>query len=331
MAEYDELDIETRPVQPDVDTVIAALREGEDGSKVTATVFYGLSNISESDMARIQPVWERLPADYRHKLVDLMAESSESNFELDYRIFGRYALDDEDAGVREAAIDLLFDDNSLSLMDDLIDKAQWDDSIAVRAAAVSALGRFILAGELGELPERETTRAQDAAVNLLTNEDEDLDVRRRALEAISNSSHEIVPDAITEAYDSQEPVMRYSAVFAMGRTADDVWGDTVTRELNSNDPAMRFEAARSAGELELEDSVPKLVRLAFEDEIEIREVAVWSLGEIGGRDALRALNMLADRLKEEGETEGDLYEAVTDAIANASLVGGDFSFMEFDD
>ena len=329
MTEYDELD--TRPEQPDVDTLLAALREGEDGSTVTTTVFYGLSNLSNADLGRVQAVWEHLPADYRHKVLDRMVESSESNFELDYTAFGRYALEDPDPSVREAAIELLFDDNSLSLMDQLIELAQWDDAIPVRAAAMSALGRFILAGELGELPETETSRAQDVAVTLLTNEEEDVDVRRRALEAIANCGHEIVPDAITEAYESQEPFMRQSAVFAMGRSADEIWGSAVQRELSADDPAMRFEAARAAGELELEEAVPKLVRLAFEDDREVREVAVWSLGEIGGRDALRALNKLADELRSEGEEDTDLYEAVTDAIANASFMGGNFDLLHVED
>jgi HEAT repeat protein len=253
----------------------------------------------------------------------------EANVEMDYRSVGIMALDDSDAGVREAAIDLLFEDMSLQLMDKLIDLAQWDDAPEVRAAAASALGRFILAGELGEMPERETSRAQDAAVTLLTNDEEDIDVRRRALEAIANCSHEIVEEAITEAYHSDEQRMRVSSVFAMGRSCDDRWNPTIVRELQSSDPEMRFEAARAAGELVTEEAVPTLVRLAFDNDREIKEVAIWSLGEIGGMDAKRALNKLVREVQELDDP--DLLEAVEDALANAQIVDSLDMLDEYDD
>jgi HEAT repeat protein len=326
MSEYEEL--EPTPQQPDMDTLLAALREGEDGT-INAKVFYGLSGITEADLGRIQPIWEHLPAEYRHKVLDRLVDIAEANFDLDYNVFGRYALEDPDPDVRESAIEVLFDDTSLSLMDQLIDMAQWDEVSAVRASAASALGRFILAGELGELPEARTTRAQDAVVSLWSNDDEDVEVRRRALEAISNCGHDLVPDAILEAYESGDTLLRVSAIFAMGRSFDESWHAVVLRELNSDDPALRYEAARAAGELELGEAVPKLIRLAFDDEREVREVAAWSLGEIGGRDAVRALNKLADEVKQDGDE--DLYEAVSDAIASASFMTGDFDRLRVDD
>jgi HEAT repeat protein len=253
----------------------------------------------------------------------------EANLDMDYRSVGIMGLDDSDAGVREAAVDLLFEDMSLQLMDKLIELAQWDDAPEVRAAAASALGRFILAGELGELPERDTTRAQDAAVSLLTNEEEDIDVRRRALEAIANCSHEIVDEAITEAYQSDEHKMRVSSLFAMGRSCDERWNPIVLRELQSNDDEMRFEAARAAGEIGTEDAVPVLVRLAFDNDREIKEVAIWSLGEIGGLDAKRALNKLAREAAE--VDDADLLEAVEDALTNAQLADSLDMLDEYDD
>jgi HEAT repeat protein len=82
---------------------------------------------------------------------------------------------------------------------------------------------------------------------------------------------------------------------------------------------MRYEAARAAGELELISAVPLLVRLAAREDPEIQDVAIWSLGEIGSREALRVLERLAERAYESGNAL--LIEAIDDAIANASLTG----------
>jgi HEAT repeat protein len=306
--------------KPDLNTTLEALRAGEEG-KLSATIFYGLSGLSSAELQTFLPVWEALSAGYRRKVMRRMVEIAEANFELDYRALGTLMLNDPDPGVREAAIELLWEDQSLGLMNRLIELAQWDEVRQVRAAALSALGRFILAGELGELPEAQVARAQEVAVTLLT-EEEDVDVRRRALEAISNSSHEIVEEAIREAYNSHEHRMRVSALFAMGRSCDEQWDSIVLRELDSDDPEMRYEAARAAGELEIVAAVPRLVSLASGSDREIKETAIWSLGEIGGSDAVRALSLLARKAEESGDD--DLMEAIEDAVASASLVDDEF-------
>jgi HEAT repeat protein len=313
--------------QPDLETTLAALRGGEDGS-ISAAIFYGLSNLSDADIERITPVWEELSPEYREKLMQQMVDVAEANFELNYRALGFYGLTDEYPSVREAAIELLWEDETLELMGRLIDLAQWDEAIMVRATAASELGRFILLGELGDLPESETIRAQDTVIALLNDENEDTEVRRRALEAISNCGHEIVDDAIDEAYHSHDERMRASAVFAMGRTCDARWEPIVLKEMDSSDPAMRYESARASGELEIAEAIPQLGRLSRENDREIQNVAIWSLGEIGGSQAMRLLGVLAEEAEE--AEDDDLIELIEDAIGSASLVGDDMDF-DFDD
>lgn len=312
--------------RPDLDTTLGALRDN-DGS-VTSTIYYGLSGLDERGIEGLAPVWAGLTPEYRRKLLRELIETSEANFELDYRALGHFALGDDDSGVREAAIELLWEDESLPLMRRLIGLALEDEATNVRAAASSALGRFILLGELGDLPETETGKAQDAAVSILNNMDEDVGVRRRALEAISNCGHEIVEEAIREAYDSGDHRMQISAVFAMGRSYDEQWGDYVRQQLDSDDPEMRYEAARAAGELELEEAVPGLIRLALDNDREVKEVAIWSLGEIASREAVRVLERLATDAKRHGDDE--LLEVIEDALGSASLGGGSLLLMRLD-
>jgi HEAT repeat protein len=110
----------------------------------------------------------------------------------------------------------------------------------------------------------------------------------------------------------------------MGRSCDEQWEEIVLKELSSLDPEMRFEAARAAGELTLTDATPQLARLARGTDREIKEVAIWSLGEIGGNAALRVLNTLAAEARE--ADDNDLLEMIEDAIGSASLAGGDLPF-----
>lgn len=326
----DNLEDDRLVEQPDLPATIALLKGGYQDS-ISAALCYGLSGLTRDDVAVIQPIWSGLDVEFRRTLIQRLADLSETNFDLEYRQIGLLSLQDDDAEVRENAINLLWDDETPELMARLIEMAQWDEAAAVRAAAVGALGSFILAGELGNLTPSETDWVQDTAISIYVNEAEDIEVRRRALEAIANSSHEFVGEAIREAYQSDEQLMRMSAVFAMGRTCDLRWKDVVLRELRSADPGMRYEAARASGELELSEAVPYLIALTHDSDREIKEAAIWSLGEIGGERAMNALSSLAQEAEEQGDDS--LLEAVEDAIGSAALanMGMDFEPNETDD
>jgi HEAT repeat protein len=324
---FDEHEQSKRAEKPQLEETLSALQLIEN-EVIPAKVYYGLSGLTSAEIEQLKVVWDKLPASLRRKLLLELAETNELNFDLDYRELGLFGLQDADSSVRTAAIELLWLDESLEFMSKLIDLSQWDDNFEVRAAAVSDLGRFILLGEYEEIPEREAIRAQDVAIQLLTNDQEDLEVRRRALEAISNCSHDIVAEAIQEAYDSSERLMRVSSIFAMGRSCDRRWWTTVLKEMNSEDEELRYEAARAAGELQLEEAVMPLGAMAARDDREIKEAAIWSLGEIGGREAVRILSALAQDAEE--MDDDDLLEAVEDAISNASLVG-ELVGLELDD
>jgi HEAT repeat protein len=313
--------------KPDLMTTLNTIQEGEKTGSTRAAAFYGLSGLTRAELEQIAPEWPTLDVEYRRKLVRRLAEATETNYELDYRNIGLFSTYDADAIVRESGIDVLWEDESIEVMDRLVELAKQDEAVNVRAAALKALGRFILKGELGELPENEIIRAQQAAVSALNDVHEPVEVRRRALEAIANSSHEQVPTAIQKAYRSDDRAMKLSAVYAMGRTCDDRWEGAVMNELDSTDAEMRYEAVRAAGELELVAAVPKLGQLVADDDTEIQDMAVWSLGEIGGRESLRILRAVLD-MAEENEDE-DLVSAVEDAIGNASLAGGDL-FADLD-
>ncbi len=87
--------------------------------------------------------------------------------------------------------------------------------------------------------------------------------------------------------------------------------------LQSDDPEMRYEAARAAGELMIEDAIKHLRKLVLDDDREVKEVAIWSLGEIGGSEATRILQRLANDA--ENSDDEELIEAIEDALGSATM------------
>ncbi len=270
---------------------INLLRDPE--ASFTADAIYSLSDLTGEHLEAFRALWPELSADRRRDLIQRLVETAETNFELDFSTIIEPALHDTDYEVRMAAIEGVLEDAALSTVHRLMHLAKTDAFDEVRAAAVKALGQFVLRGELGKLPEPFNTELQDMILALHNDTDEPLDVRRRALEAIGNCGREGVSELILKAYRADELLMRVSALFAMGRSCDDVWLPHIVAELSSDYPEMRYEAARAAGELELRPALARLTEIAFEDDREIQEMAIWSLGEIGGKEANRVLTQLA--------------------------------------
>lgn len=311
------------PERPSIKAVLDALKDPDNATN--SVIYYGLSSITPAELEQLKPVWLELAPQRRRSLMRQIVEIGESDFEMDYESIGRFALSDDDPGVREAAIEALWESESLDVMQRLMLMAKNDPVDAVRARAVTGLGQFILLGELDDLSPESTLPARHVALELLQDTNQPIPVRRRALEALANCSHERVPSAIREAYYGDNHEMRVSSLFAMGRTCDPQWRDIVLEELDSSDEEMRYEAARASGELELKTAIPHLARLAAETDVEIRDIAIWSLGEIGGSEAMRVLNLIAESAE---EADDDLLmEVVEEAIGNASLFGGDLPLM----
>jgi HEAT repeat protein len=207
----------------------------------------------------------------------------------------------------------------------LIDLLEHDENQEVRAQAASALGRFVYLGEVSKIPEATWKQTEEKLLAVLESDQNEL-VQRRALESLGYSSRNEVPDLIEEAYESDDDEWITSALFAMGRSADDRWAPLVLERLN--DPAVELsrEAARSAGELELEESLPILVDLLQDEDQELRLAAAWSLSQIGGNGVAEALDEALERAEDDDEI--DLIE---NAIENLGFTQemSELNIMDF--
>jgi HEAT repeat protein len=282
-----------------------------------------LSDLGRDQEEQFRRAWAGLDSERRRELVAALIEFAEDHVDVSFAAIYRWLMDDADPLIRMRAIEGLWEDEDVRLISPLIRCLEKDIDPDVRAAAALSLGRFLLLGEFDQIDARAAQRIETALMTAYHAEDQDVWVQRRALEALANSSHGELPDMILDAYEEHDDTLRIGAVFAMGRSADPRWNRYVLEELGNHDSAMLFEAARASGELEIEEAVPDLIRLLGDEDVEIRDAAIWALGRIGGPEARRALKACC------ASDDEDLAEAAEDALAELEFMAGDDQMPSF--
>ncbi len=275
-----------------LEDVLRQLTAGELGLPLNELAVF--SDLNQAAAGVVRKQWPLIPVAVRRLTIETLVTAAETQLELLLAPFLRLALDDSDGVVRRLAIEGLLDDTA----DDLLGRLVWllenDTDEAVRAAAAAALGPFVLAGELDELGPALAMRAEDALLAVTGDRTAPLIVKQRALESLAYSGEAGVAQLIEEAYYSPIAGFRLSALRAMGHSADIRWRRLARAELRNPDPAMRAEAANACGALEASRALPDLLRLLSDDVKQVRLNAIYALGQIGGREAGRALLALVN-------------------------------------
>ncbi len=285
------------------------------------------SDLLSAERQAVESQWRVSSSALKRQVLRALNEASEAMFELNYREIALLSLDDEDGLVRAAGVELLWTDETVEVMRKLMRLAKNDIERAVRTCALKELGRFILLGEYGEIPEAIAAEAQQRTLRLHTDQSEPLEVRRRALEALANSSHPQVQTLIRAAYLNGNHDLRISAIFAMGRTCSKEWHEILLDELESTDNEVVYEAATACGQIQLQESVRRIGELALSDDRELQLTAIWALGEIGGRHASEILTRL-EEANEDEETAAVVDEALDKADFSRSFAALGLEFDE---
>jgi len=275
----------------------------------------GLSDAGRRQAEAFRAWMAGCPAPRRQDLFRKMVELSNRRFELDFVWLFRACLEDEDATVRRLCIEGLWEDERPDLARRLLDRLLHDEDVGVRAAAATALGRFVYKTECFELDPDLGARIRVALEGVIMEGDE-MEVVRRAIESVAFINDARTRAIIEDAYEHEAQRMRESAVFAMGRSADVYWGDTVMLELRAASPAMRYEAARAAGEIMHRPAVAPLIQLVDDPDAEVRNMAVWALGQIGGKQARAVIERLL------GGPDEALAEAAEAALHELEFANG---------
>ncbi|AKG53936.1 hypothetical protein DGWBC_1289 [Dehalogenimonas sp. WBC-2] len=307
------------PRQPSFEEVLKKLADSDE--RLSNAEIAAFSLASPEDVTLFKAHWPDMTAERKAQALGRMQELAEDDATLDFSALYRVMLGDGLPVVRVGAIRGLWETEDPSLIRKLLPLMESDTDGEVRAVAAQALGRFVMLAEHGKLNNETGGLLLEKLVGVFNDPTEELEVRRRALEAVSYLSHPEVRSAITAAYDSGEPVFRGSALFAAGRNLDQSWLDMILDEMVSEIPEHRYEAATAAGEYEDEAAVPQLIRLTEDTDVEVKMAAITALGKIGGPEAKCCLKNLTEDADE--ATSAIAAEALEELAAGADIL--DFS------
>lgn len=276
---------------------LAELSDGD--NTLVSSKLAKISALSQEELTLFLEAWARMGVARRKQIVGKLVELAEENPSLTFDDIFRACLLDPDEVVRAKSIEGLWECENRSLIKPLIALLREDSKESVRAAAAVALGRFAMLAELEKLRPQDGVKVQNALLSAIEDQREQLEVKRRAIEAIAPISLPKVEDIIHQAYKSGDSRMRASALYAMGRNGDPAWLPILVKELSSLDAEMRFEAAWACGELGDEAAVPQLVRLIDDIDTQVKCSAIVALGQVGGSEAEKALRKCLDHPDEQ--------------------------------
>lgn len=286
---------------------VLALRDAA-GSPTDAAIF---SDLERAKVAEVRRLWPTLPLALRRRLVAQMAELGEEQIEYNFSRALKVALRDEDAGIRATAIAGLWEDEGEDLLAYLLDEALRDPDQPVREVAVRTLAHFSQLVVEDLISPRWFTPLRARLLDLVRG-DESLEIRRRALEALSVFTED--PDVtgeIERAYRSDDETIQMSALYAMGRNLDARWLETVLKEMDSPSAGLRYEATKASGEFSDQRAVPVLIERLGDDDREVQLAAIGALGRIGGNAPMNVLRRLA------GSRDDAVREAAEEALEEA--------------
>ena len=266
---------------------LATLAENAEALKFSELL--QLSDLSSDESDEFEAAWPSISTDVRRDVLGKLTELAEDNLELDFTAAFRSCLADGDGGVRELAARGLWECEDRKIIRPLAKLVNSDPSWRVRAAACTTLGRFTALAQEGKLSSRDEESISSALVGAIDNPGEELEVRRRAVEAVSGLPDPGVEGIIRDAYESGVPELKQSSIYAMGRSSNAAWLPTVLREMDDESAAVRYEAANAAGLLGDETVAPHLISLLMDDDLAVQLAAISSLGSVGGALAGQAL------------------------------------------
>ena len=264
-------------------------RLADEDQPVKYSRLVGLTYMPTEMVNDFSMMWPTICDERRLEIVTKLTELSEENLELDFTEILHMLLRDQNAAVRELAVQGLWESSDRRSIRPLVDLLREDTSIKVRAAAGLTLRRFANLAQSGKLIARDVDCVRDGLIFVIQRPEEDIEVRRRAIEAISSFDFPELDDIIIDAYRSGDPILVQSAIFAMGQSSKAKWMPTVLAEIEGDNPAVRYEAAIATGLLGEQSDVPDIIRLLGDEDYEVQTAAVRSLGIIGGNLAKQAL------------------------------------------
>ena len=284
------------------------------------------SDISVDDLDKIKSIWPDVNKDRKYNLLMDLESLIKANTLVSCDDFGYFALQDNDPCIRSQAIPLLWECIDIKLISIFTDLLQKDSNLEVNASAAAALGKFVLLGELEEIPEESANMVQDLLIDEYIKSEIDF-TKQRILESLGYSSNEKVNQFISRALKKNDKKWHISALIAISRSANNNWGKVVVEKLTDLDPDIQIEAIKAAGELEIESAKEQIIEFmeSSTPEEELHIQAILALSKIGGNDIKELFEELIEESDDDEKT--DILER---AIDNLDFANGMPSFGLFD-
>jgi hypothetical protein len=291
------MNTQPNPFQPVLDSL---LDEKKDFPRKYLQQF---SDLGELELKTLLDVWSRVSLKRKWTLLEGLETLSESDTLVNFDDLARALLSDADSTVRGRAIRLLRECEDVKLVPAYINILKNDSDVQTRAEAAAALGMFVDLGELEEISEAVQDQTEDALLEV-ANGNEDVKVRRRALESLGFSSRPEVAALIESAFQKEDAAWQASALFAMARSADSRWDEDVLISLRNDNRNVREAAVEAAGQLAIKTASPILLKM-LEDETDddVTSAVIWSLSQIGGEDARTYIENLLDQTEDEEQIQ----------------------------
>ena len=286
-----------------------------DGKDFPRSYLQEFSDIGALELKSLLDVWPRVKPSRKLTLLEELDALAETDTLVSFDDVARALLTDPEPDVRTRAIRLLDEYEDPKVVPSYLDMLKNDLDTNVRVEAANALNLFVELGELEEIPEKIYHQVEDALLASAASED-DVRVRRTALESLGYSSRPEVTTLIESAFHRQDPHWQASALVAMGRSADERWDDEVTHSLIHVNDRIRKAAVEAAGELSLQTARPILLKMLGEEEdATILRSVIWSLSQIGGEDVRTYLENILDQLEDDDTEQIAFLEEALDNLA----------------
>src|SRR5512134_2182137 len=182
------------------------------------------SDIGALELKTLLDAWPSVKLSRKLILLDELDALAEVDLLVSFDDLARALLTDPEPEVRIRAIRLLDEYEDPKIVPSYLDMLKNDPDINVRVEAANALNLFVDLGELEEISDSVYHQIEDALLASAASED-DVRVRRTALESLGYSSRPEVSTLIESAFHRQDPNWQASALVAMGRSADERWDE----------------------------------------------------------------------------------------------------------
>lgn len=262
------------------------------------------SDISTAELEQVKKIWPEIALERKISLLADLEDKMEADTMLSCDGLAKFALTDDFPEVRSSAISLLWECDDPKIAALFAEMLENDESELVQTAAAAALGKFVLLGELEEIPASAAERTRIALTAKLSSQPFK-ELHQELVKSLAYSSRPEIAAMIEKARLDPDPSWQLAAIISMGRSADDRWEKPVLQMIQSEDPDFKKEAVKAAGELKLVSARVMLLQILEDeiDDIELRINVIWALSRIGGGNVKSLLQRLLDNTADDEEAE----------------------------